>query len=231
MCSFRKIAKAVQISIPCVFVLFLIRCGTPYFSDSFSGALDPSYRIFDQNRIDNYDVVGGNLVITANAFEDLWGGEPLKRGAPLLLHDVPERDYEVECFVASGPDGTPARPNTQVGLFVFNDVENWLFFGFTFHRGIAGPLPDGTGLIITSTIGDASIIVHYEDFETLAGVLLIRKSGNSWQFFINTGRAWRQVGPAVEASLGTHEVGMGSKSFQSGGTSVSGYFDNFIIRN
>jgi len=235
---YRIIAKAIKTAIPCIFVLLLFGCAT-YFSDPFSGTLDPSYRKFDENRIDNYEIVGGQLRITASRGEDLWGGTPLKRGAPLLLHAVPGGDYEVESLVAAGQPGTTARINTQVGLFVFKNVENWLFFGFTFHKSQAGTLPEGYGLIVTSTIGDASRIESYEEIppgpvtapSALVGTLKIRKSGNSWRFYVKSGSAWNQVGPPVGASLGNHEVGMGAKSFQSGGTAAFGYFDNFVIRN
>lgn len=232
MYIYRNIAKAIQIAIPCIFVVLLNGCVT-FFSDSFSGNLDPSYRKFDELRTDNYEVVGGRLRITASRGQDLWGSPPIKRGAPLLLHAAPAGNYEVESLVDSEwSPGSYPRINTQVGLFVFEDVENWLFFGFTFHRSQGGTLSDGNGLIITSTIGDASRIVHYEDFgPPLIGTLKIEKSGNLWRFYVKSGSSWNQVGPPVQALLGNHEVGMGAKSFQSGGTAVRGHFENFIIRN
>ena len=232
MYSYRIIVKAGQIAIPCVLVLLLNGCAT-FFSDSFSGNLDPSYRFFDEVKTDSYLISGGRLRITVSRGEDLWGGVPIKRGAPLMLHPAPAGDYEVECYVNSEwSPGSYPRINTQVGLFVFGDVENWLFFGFTFHRSQESTLSDGNGLIITSTIGDASRIVHYEDFgPPLIGTLKIEKSGNLWRFYVKAGSSWNQVGPPVQASLGNHEVGMGAKSFQSGGTAVRGHFENFIIRN
>lgn len=232
MYSYRITAKTVQIAIPCVLVLLLTGCAT-LFVDPFSGNLDPGYRFFDEGRSDSYLISGGQLSITASRREDLWGGVPIKRGAPLMLRPAPAEDYEVECYVDSewSPGAYP-RINTQVGLFVFEDVENWLFFGFTFHRSQGGTLSDGNGLIITSTIGDASRIVHYEDFgPPLIGTLKIEKSGNSWRFYVKAGSSWNQFGPPLRAALGNHEVGMGAKSFKSGGTAVRGHFDNFIIRN
>jgi hypothetical protein len=213
------------------------RADSTFFSDSFSGNLDPTYRKFDERNTDEYEVVSGRLRITASRGEDLWGGSPLKRGAPLLLHTTPAGEYSVESFVEFFDPNNPAeanipRYNTQAGLFVFEDVENWLFFGFTFHRSQGGTLPDGNGLIITSTIGDASNIEHYENFgPPLIGTLKIEKSGNFWRFYIKAGSSWNQVGSPAQAPFGNHEVGMGAKSFQTGGTVGRGYFDNFIIRN
>lgn len=208
------------------------KASSPPFCDRFArdGYLRDSYRWFDEGRADTYQISGGQLQITAGMGQDLWG--ELKRGAPLMLHPAPEGNYAVESFVDSEwSPGSYPRTNTQVGLFVFENVENWLFFGFTFHRSQGGTLPDGNGLIITSTIGNSSRVVYYEDFgPPLIGTLKIEKSGNLWRFYVKSGSSWNQVGPPVQASFGCHEVGMGVKSFKSGGTAVRGHFDNFCIR-
>ncbi len=207
---------------------------SPPFCDRFTrdGYLRCSYRWFDEGKSDSYEIKDGHLKISVSRGEDLWGGVPLKRGAPLMLHPAPAGNYVVESLVDSEwSPGSYPRINTQVGLFVFEDVENWLFFGFTFHRSQAGTLSDGNGLIITSTIGDSSRIEHYEDFgPPLIGTLKIEKSGNLWRFYVKAGSSWNQVGPSVQVSLGNHEVGMGAKSFKSGGTAVRGHFDNFCVR-
>jgi len=212
--------------------------GSTFFSDHFSGSLDPNYHKFDERNTDQYETVSGRLRITTHPGEDLWGGSPIKRGAPLLLHTTPSGDYSAESFVELFDPNTPgesnvARWNTQAGLFVFKDVKNWLFFGFTFHTNQGGTLPNGNGLIVTSTIGDVSKIEHYGAFSgpPLSRTIKINKSGNSWRFYVKSGSSWNQVGSTVSASFGTHEVGMGVKSFQSGGVTGRGYFDNFIIRN
>lgn len=224
-------SKTAHILIPCVLVFALAGCVT--FRDPFEHSPLSGYRFFDEDRTDSYEVSGGRLRVTASRGQDLWGGLPVKRGAPILLRPAPTGDYEVECLVDSqwSPGAYP-RINTQVGLFVFEDVENWLFFGFTFHSSQAGTLASGNGLIITSTINDSSSILHYQDFgPPLVGALKIEKSGNAWRFYVNAGGSWQQVGPTYVTSLGNHEVGMGAKSFQSGGTAVRGHFDNFTIRN
>jgi len=200
-----------------------------YFSRD--GYLNTDWRWFDDGKEDSYEVKDGYLTIMVSQGEDLWGGIPLKRGAPLMLRTAPAGNYTVESHVNSYWSRDPRdypRINTQVGLFVFEDVENWLFFGFTFHRTQAGKLPDGNGLIITSTIGDASKIEHYEDFgPPLIGTLKIEKSEDSWRFYVKSGESWTRIGSPVEAHFGQHEVGMGAKSFQSGGTAVRGHFDYF----
>lgn len=204
-----------------------------FFQDFFSGSLDSSYHQFPEASSDRYTIVDGYLKITAPMGQDLWGGVPLKRGAPLLLHAAPGGDYEVESNVESQkPANVIPRINTQVGLFIFEDVENWLFFGFTFHSSQAGALPQGHGLIVTSTRNDSSRIVHYEDYgPPLNGTLKIVKSGTLWRFYVKAGNSWIPFGVSLNAPLGNHEAGMGAKSFKWGGSAAFAYFDYFIIRN
>lgn len=213
--------------------LFLLAGCEEYFYDSFSvdGYLAPGYRWFDEERTDSYEISGGKLRITASRGQDLWGGLPVKRGAPLMLRTAPVGDYNLECDVDARWSGTPQRINTQVGLFVFQDLQNWLFFGFTYHSGQAGSLPTGNGLIVTSVVGDNARIEHYEPLPVDHAKLMIQKSGVWWRFYYQTGGSWQEIGssPGVYAPFGTHEVGMGVKSFQSGGTAQRGNFDNFRI--
>lgn len=232
MNTYEIIAKARQTAILCILVLLIAGCDEPQgFSDYFNtnGVFHPDWEQFPDPGPDSYEISNGWLTITASRGQDLWGGIPLKRGAPLLLRTAPTGNYALESHVNSYWSRDPGdypRINTQVGLFVFEDVENWLFFGFTYHRSQAGEEPDGNGLIITSTIGDVSTIEHYEDFgPPLIGTLKIEKSGNSWLFYVKPDSSWNQIGSTVQADFGEHKVGMGAKSFQSGGTAVRGHFD------
>ena len=205
--------------------------GQIYFQDMFStNVLNSEYREFPEGSSERYGIENGRLAIIAPMGQDLWGGVPLKRGAPLLLHTAPTGDYGVECTVDATWGGVAQRINTQVGLFVFEDVKNWLFFGFTHHSSQQGAGPQGGGLIITQTIGDNSKIRHLEDFPPMTSAKLgIERAGNYWRFYIKLG-SWKQVGPEIFGHFGSHEVGMGVKSFQHGGSPQKGYFDTFIIR-
>ena len=210
--------------------LFLLAgCNEIFDHFSTDGFLDPSYRWFDNPPPDSYEVSGGMLHITANAGQDLWGGVPLKRGAPIMLHNTPPGDYEVECMLDSWHGGAMKQNNTQVGLFVFKDVENWLFFGFTKHSNQGGSLPAGDGLIVTSTINDESQIVEYQAQPRDDASFKIAKNGNDFRFYVKLLYVWEQVGPVVTANLGTHEVGMAVKSFQDGGSVQEGHFDEFKV--
>jgi len=204
-----------------------------YFHDPFStdDYFDPGWRQFDEGRPDRYEIRDGWLRITASRGEDLWGGMPRKRGAPLLLHTAPSGDYEVECIVDArwGPD-TPQYINTQVGLFVFQDLQNWLFFGFTYHSHTPGPLPEGDGLIVTAVREDVAEIEEYNNFAPDNATLKIVKSGNWWRFYFKRNGSWHQVGSQVFATFGAHEVGLGVKSFVGSGSAQRGSFDDFIIR-
>ena len=216
-----------------LFLLFiLIGCnGNNEIFDHFStdGFLHSSYRWFDDPSLDSYEISGGMLHITANAGQDLWGGNPLKRGAPIMLHKTPSGDYIVECMLDSWVGATMQRNNTQVGLFVFKDVENWLFFGFTKHSNQGGSLPAGDGIILTSTINDVSQIVEYQAQPRDDAFFKIIKNENDFRFYVKLLNVWEQVGPAVTANFETHEVGMGVKSFQDGGSVQEGHYDEFKI--
>jgi hypothetical protein len=226
-----------QTAIVCVLALLLVSCDFP-FSDDFTkdGYLAPGWRFFDEDSPDSYEISDGRLKITANHGQDLWGGVPLKRGAPLMLRPVPLGDYEVECVVDARWGGGVVigdfqRHNTQVGLFVFQDSVNWLFFGFTHHSGQEGDLPEGDGLIVTLTRGDESRIEYYQDLAEDHATLKIVRSGDLWRFHYKAYGSWYEIAhqPGVYAHFGSHEVGIGVKSFQSGGIIQHGYFDDFKI--
>jgi len=222
--------RIVSLLLLCLFLLTGCNGNNEIFDHfSIDGFLDPSYRWFDDPPPDSYQVSGGMLHITANAGQDLWGGVPLKRGAPIMLHKTPPGDYEVECMLDSFHGGEKQQNNTQVGLFVFKDVENWLFFGFTKHSNQGGSLPAGDGLIVTSTINDVSQIVKYQAQPRDDAFFKIVKNGNDFLFYVKLFNAWEQVGPAVTANFGTHEVGMGVKSFQYGGSVQEGHYDEFKV--
>ena len=205
--------------------------GKIFFSDNFSNnVLHFGYREFPEGYPERYGIESGWLAILAPMGQDLWGGVPLKMGAPLLLHTAPTGNYGVECTVDAMWNGVAQRINTQVGLFVFEDVKNWLFFGFSHHSSQQGAGPQGGGLMITETIGDISKIRHLEDFPPMISARLgIERAGNYWRFYIKE-ESWRQLGPDIFGPFGSHEVGMGVKSFQDSGSPQMGYFDNFIIR-
>jgi hypothetical protein len=200
------------------------------FFDTFEEReLDPGYRWFDEGWPDRYEISSGWLRISATTGQDLWGGQPLKRGAPLMLRQAPAGDYEVRCFVdARWGNIWAQRINTQVGLFVFQDVWNWLFFGFTNHSSQEGDLPQGDGLIVTSVLEDVARIESYEAVPFDDAPLRIKRVGDWWRFYWKPDR-WLRFGDEVFAPFGTHEVGRGVKSFQSGGGAHQGNFDNFEI--
>lgn len=215
----------------CAIILALAGAGA--FYDNFQApTLDRGYRFFDEPPADSYALADGWLRITANRGQDLWGGQPVKRGAPLLLRLAPPGDYEVRCVVDSLPKGTPLAPNWQVGLFVFQDVRNWLFFGFSYHLG-QPDIPNGHGLIVTSTIEDRSTIVTFEEFIPDVATLSILKTKDAWSFRVLSSGSGelnvRNVGEPVGARFPRPWVGMGVKSFQGSMAGKCGAFDNFAI--
>ena len=227
------------------------RVSTPValpFHDDFS---DPStlskYRIFDERLTDEYEIANGKLKIRANEKQDLWGGytggNPRKRGAPLLLIEAPDDSYSVEAFVTatntSSPDG-PQALNTQVGLFVFRDIDNWLFWGFTNHE--FGTDTVGDGFIATLTHeGNSTIVFQWVDEpEFDAAILRLRKivgpAGDRFQlsYRANATDPWILLGSVpFTPDHGTEEVGLGVKTFDLSDWEVSnmglGFFDDFRI--
>jgi hypothetical protein len=224
--------RRVLATIACA--ILLTGCRYSFFDDFEAGTLGSGYRWFDEGRPDRWEISGGWLRITASTGQDLWGGQSPKRGAPLMLRQAPTGDYEVSSIVDARWGGTPQRVNTQVGLFVFQDVQNWLFFGFTYHLSQGGELPDGDGLIVTSVLGGVSKIEHYENWAGDVAALTIVKSGDAWYFhgpcLSDPSPGCRQQIARVNASFARYEVGMGVKSFQTGGTAQQGNFDYFEIQ-
>ena len=233
-------------------VFFLGGCTTFPFHDEFT---DPSnlseYRVFDERQVDSYQIVNGQLKITASENQDLWGGPtgggPLKRGAPLLLIDAPAGLYTAEALVTATNIGSPGGPqalNTQVGLFVFRDIDNWMFYGFTNHDfTIGGTRTQGDGLIATVTHNGSSLIHHQwpnapgidsaflrlKKYKTPSGDFFELKyrasASDPWIVFANTIH--------FSPHHGTEEVGMGVKTFDLAGAGVSnlglGIFDEFLV--
>lgn len=230
---YRIIVKAGRIA-RCLllvsFIVIIVGCGSKIrfrdtfpldyggkilFLDTFStNTLHSGYRWFDEDDPDTYNltVKPGWLRIEAGVCQDLWE-ETWKRGAPLLLRPAPEGDYMVETFVSASPLGNPSQPvNTQIGLFVFQDINNWLFFGFTKHDFSTPYTTDG--LMVTKTIGGISSIVTGSNVIKDYAFLLIDKRGYNFKF------AWKPhqddmwiLLTTVSLVLEDHEVGMGVKTF------------------
>ena len=201
-------------------VLFLLAGCTTYHHSDFTkdDYLSADYHWFDEGKTDSYEIKGGYLKITAKSCQDLWGGSPIKRGAPIMWLDAPSGDYDVDSYVIATkyPSG-PQNINTQVGLFVFQgienppyvDVDNWLFFGFTHHDFEKnGDRVQGDGLIVTKTINDSSSIVTEQAWSSDKATLKIAKRGNTWNFYTVQGLLG-----SVTASFADQKVGMGVKSF------------------
>jgi hypothetical protein len=202
------------------------RLDTPIFIDTFSGdQLNPGYRWFDEGTPDTWSLTQGYLEIEAGVWQDLWGGLPKKRGAPLMLRPALRGDYWVETFVrADDPSKMiinqaiphPAQPvNTQMGLFVFKDVDNWLFFGLTNHDfTMDGTRTYGDGLIVTRTQGGASTIVAEDAIDPDLMFLRIERQEDNWRFYWKTEHVqnWALL-TTVNLALTDHEVGMGVKTF------------------
>lgn len=139
----------------------------------------------------------------------------------------------VETFVSASPLGAPSQPvNTQIGLFVFQDVNNWLFFGLTNHD-FSTPYTTN-GLMVTKTVGGTSSIVAGSDLTEDFVFLGTRKSGNEWKFYwkLQHDDAWNLL-TTVELPLEDHKVGMGVKTFNldppAAINSCQANFDFFLI--
>ena len=192
--------------------------------DSFStDQLSSGYHWFNDNNGDGVNDVDGDsysltanrgwLTITAGERQDLWD-ETSKRGAPLMLRTAPSGKYFVETFVSASPLLAPSQPlNSQIGLFVFESYDNWLFFSLTNHDF---PTPGTTnGLMVTKTVDGASSIVAGSGLrEDFAFLKILRGSGNKWKFYwkLQPDDAWELL-TTVELDLGAHKVGMGVKTF------------------
>lgn len=220
-----------------------------HFLDTFStDPLGSGYRWFDEGGGDSYSLAEepGYLTIEAGYGQDLWGGTPAKRGAPLLLRRAPRADYWAETFVRADDPGAevlhepmpyPAQPlNSQMGLFVFQDVDNWIFFGLTYHNfTIGGTRVEGDGLIVTVTEHGVSSIVEQNRILADFMFLRIERQGDNWKFYWKTEHihAWTLL-TTVDFAFGDHEVGMGAKTFDldppyGPAGPAKAYFDFFLI--
>jgi hypothetical protein len=232
--------------------------GMLYFIDTFSGGqLSSEYEIFDEGTKDSYFITTGSpsyeygyLRIEADKWQDLWGGAFMKTGAPLVLHEVSvlkdqfDEPYSVETFVSADPllglNAKPLQPlNTQMGLFVFQDVDNWIFFGLTHHDfTIGGSRVQGDGLIVAVTYNGVSSIVggieeYAEDFVFLRIDKLGRSSGGGYRFSWKreNGEPWHTM-MILNLKFKDHKVGMGVKTldvFPDPGYPGQANFDYFLI--
>ena len=240
-----------------VIPVFFLGCGCPTsypFHDDFTSEFENfrcEYRMFDQGHEDSYQKLDGQLKITASENQDLWGravtGGPIKRGAPLLLINAPEGRYRVEALVtATNTDSSdgPQALNTQVGLFVFQDVENWLFYGFTNHEFYTDETETpGDGLIVTVTSRGISRISYGptgNDFDSAFLRLDKTSTGNNsrfqFRYRINENDPWIYWASEIlfkDPGRRGEEVGMGVKTFNLSGSGVSnmglGLFDEFLV--
>ena len=219
-------------------LIYLGGCGPvpfPFYDDFSDPSTKSKYRIFDERQDDSEQIVNGQLEITVTENQDLWempigGGPPAKRGAPLVLINAPAGDYTAEALVtATNPDspGGPQALNTQVGLFAFRDIENWLFYGFTNHdfTDIDDKKTEFDGLMVTVTHNGSSSIRHQYTIGNIDSAFLkLRKvempsgadhfdlwwrtsKSDTWIFFATA---------AFSPEHGTEEVGMGVKTFDLG---------------
>jgi hypothetical protein len=223
------------------------------FVDDFSNPANLSlYQKFDQQQVDSYKIANGHLEIAASPKQDLWEGQ-YKRGAPLLLIDpVTSGDnvYEVQAIVTAASTNGPQAVNTQVGLFAFWDVRNWVFWGFTNHDfTFDGVRTTFDGLIMTVTCGGSSSIVlqwpsprdvdsgifkmirglrHYGTGTVTDFTCAFRADRNSpWLFTGNI------MGCHFPDPFTVEKVGMGVKTFNLSGAGVEneglGIFDKFAV--
>ncbi len=198
--------------------------GTIDFLDTFStSVLSAGFNWFNEvvppegppPSNDKYILVDGHLRIKAVKRQDLWGGGS-KKGAPLMLRSSPKGDYCIETFVIADPatsSGFPSQPlNTQIGLFVFQDKDNWLFFGLT-NQDFPTPYTTN-GLMVTKTAGGSSSIVAGSNLNNDFVFLQIRKNADDWSFYwkLHHDDPWALL-TTTNLSLAEHEVGMGVKTF------------------
>ena len=221
--------------------------GRLYFIDTFSkpGLLGSDYEVVDDDKDDQYFVAGGDdfyghLRIQAAKYQDLWGGNPPRTGAPLVLHDVPSGYYSVETFVSADPlleyGAKPSQSlNTQMGLFVFQDADNWIFFGLTNHDFTEGDTHiEGDGLIITSTVNGVSSVLTLEKYDEDYVFLKIESGGDHlWRFSWKreNGEPWNYMW-MMHQQIREPRVGMGVKTldvFPNPGYPGYANFDYFLI--
>ena len=202
--------------------------------------------------------MNGQLNITASENQDLWGGPTVgggpsaKRGAPLLLIDAPAERYTAEAMVTATNTVSPGGPqalNTQVGLYVFRDINNWMFFGLTNHDfSIDGNSTVADGLIATVTLDGESYILH-QWMSPIEDVLFLKLTkmyhhhpggiaGSYYklEFKANRGDPWKPFAhdiPLHNPNAVSEEVGMGVKTLDLSGDGVSnpglGIFDEFLV--
>ena len=217
--------------------------GKLHFIDTFSNVGPPGsdYTIFDEDNKDIYFLPEkdeyGYLRIEADKRQDLWGGTPPKTGAPLVLHDAPAGGYySVETFVSADPtDPTPSQAlNTQMGLFVFQDVDNWIFFGLTNHNFTIGSTHyQADGLIVTLTKNGKSSIATIKSFKEDFVFLKIDHRADLWRFSWKreNGDPWHNMW-SIFITLKEHKVGIGLKTldlFPQPGYPGQANFDYFLI--
>lgn len=189
--------------------------------DSVGDRVGDGYWFFNEGGprdTDTYSLTDGWLKIRAGIGQDLWGGTPPKRGAPIMLYKAPAGNYTLETFVTADQIGTPSQPpNTQMGLFALQDINNWIFFGLTNHDfTVEGSISQGDGLIVTLTEDNHSRVVELMPFEPDLAYLRIEKSGSRWEFSWKeeAGDSWSPLTSFETIRTYTNEeVGMGVKTF------------------
>lgn len=208
-----------------------------HFLDTFNNTcVMDGYVWFDEDEADARSLTRGHLEIEASRGQDLWGGGE-KTGAPLLLREAPNcRTYEAETFVRADSITNPNQTlNTQMGLFVFEDEDNWFFFGLTDHDFIdGGSRVRQDGLIITVTGDGSSSIAAQRDLAQDGVFLKIKKAlANEWECYwkLEQDDEW-QLLESVNLRFGSHKVGMGVKTFDLFPNlygPASAFFDYFLI--
>jgi len=234
--------------------------GNHFFIDTFSGGtLSDEYTIYDEGTEDSYFITTGSsheygyLRIEADKWQDLWS-TPEKTGAPLVLFDAPVLDdpfselYSVETFVSADPllhvtgfasSYSIVLPlqtlNTQMGLFVFQDFDNWIFFGLTNHDFTSGSRRiQGDGLIITVTRNGVSSIVAVNPIEEDYVFLKIEHRADLWRFSwkLENGEPWIYWWTISGVFFKDHKVGLGLKTldlFPQPTSPGHANFDYFLI--
>lgn len=196
-------------------IVHLNTFSTSHLSAGYHFVNDATYD--ESGNPDKYFLNVGHLHIKAGKRQDMWGGSGR---APLMLRPVPKGDYRVETFVNAHPQPI----NTQAGIFVFEDMNNWFFFGLTNHSfTLADGLHQGNGLMLTKTEGgnstpmpipgasDTDYPTHILKMDLVH--LRIDKKGDSWKCYwkLHADDAWNHL-TTMSFALGDHEVGMGVKT-------------------